>query len=351
MELSDPAGAAALAAGAVAVIALVLAVVVDAGLDVADGDRIASGVRVGGVPVGGLGARSAHERLERRLGAAVREPLQLQAGGRSWTLSLSRGEASVDASAAVRAALDRSHDGAFPRRVGRALPGGGLDVDLAPPVAFRRGTFDRFIDRVARALERAPLDATVRSAGAQLRPVPDRPGTAVPKGTLEALVRAHIASTVARRTLSVPRRVQHANVRVSNLRTKYRHYVLIRRDTFRLEYFRGMRLARSYPIAVGMEGLDTPAGLYEIQGKQINPPWLVPNSPWAGDKAGKLIPPGRDNPLKARWLGFNGSAGIHGTSDVGSLGQRASHGCVRMSVPGVIDLYRRVPVHAPVRVE
>ena len=44
------------------------------------------------------------------------------------------------------------------------------------------------------------------------------------------------------------------------------------------------------------------------------------------------LPPGPDNPLKARWMGIYDGAGIHGTDDVGSLGSAASHGCVRMAV-------------------
>ena len=54
-----------------------------------------------------------------------------------------------------------------------------------------------------------------------------------------------------------------------------------------------------------------------------------------------------DNPLKARWLGIASGVGIHGTAEPWSIGSRASHGCIRMRVPDVIDLYPRVPVGAP----
>src|SRR5690348_17440762 len=33
--------------------------------------------------------------------------------------------------------------------------------------------------------------------------------------------------------------------------------------------------------------------LYDINDKQINPSWHVPNSAWAGSLAGRIIPPGR----------------------------------------------------------
>jgi len=114
---------------------------------------------------------------------------------------------------------------------------------------------------------------------------------------------------------------------------------------------RNLRLVREYPVAIGQAGYETPAGVYGIDSKQLNPTWYVPDAEWAGELAGSVVPPGPDNPLKARWMGFNGAAGIHGTADAGSLGSAASHGCVRMAVPDVIDLYEHVPLGTPVRIE
>lgn len=64
---------------------------------------------------------------------------------------------------------------------------------------------------------------------------------------------------------------------------------------------------------------------------------------WQGDSRR-----GSENPLKARWMGIFAGAGIHGTDQVSSLGSAASHGCVRMAIPDVIELYDRVPVQTPV---
>jgi lipoprotein-anchoring transpeptidase ErfK/SrfK len=106
---------------------------------------------------------------------------------------------------------------------------------------------------------------------------------------------------------------------------------------------------KSYTVAVGALGFDTPAGMYSIQNKAVNPAWSVPNSDWAGSLAGTVVPGGvPENPLKARWLGIYDGAGIHGTDQTYSLGTAASHGCVRMSIPDVIELYDKVPVGAPI---
>jgi lipoprotein-anchoring transpeptidase ErfK/SrfK len=137
-------------------------------------------------------------------------------------------------------------------------------------------------------------------------------------------------------------------VTVSDLSTRYPSYITVDRGNFTLRVYSHLQLARSYPIAVGQAGLQTPAGLYHIQDKVVNPSWQVPLSSWAGSLAGKLIPPGPDDPLKARWMGIFDGAGIHGTDETSSIGHAFSHGCVRMTIPDVIDLYDRVSVGTPV---
>ena len=137
-------------------------------------------------------------------------------------------------------------------------------------------------------------------------------------------------------------------VTTAELGRKYPTLITVNRGGFKLTLFKNLEPVKTYPIAVGAIGLETPAGLYTIQDKQVNPTWNVPDSEWAGDLAGKSIPPGPDNPLKARWRGIYAGAGIHGTSDIGSLGSAASHGCVRMAVSDVVDLFDRVAVGTPV---
>jgi lipoprotein-anchoring transpeptidase ErfK/SrfK len=129
-------------------------------------------------------------------------------------------------------------------------------------------------------------------------------------------------------------------------------FIVIDRKAHVLRFYEHLKPSRSWPIAVGRAGLETPAGLYDIQWKETNPKWRVPNSEWAGDLAGTTIPPGPDNPIKARWMAFNGGAGIHGIdpSSYSSIGTDASHGCVRMRIPDVISLYARAPVGTPVYV-
>ena len=79
-----------------------------------------------------------------------------------------------------------------------------------------------------------------------------------------------------------------------------------------------------------------------------NPTWNVPESDWAGSLAGQSIPPGPSNPIKARWMAIyrRGRHPRHRRNL--SLGTAASHGCVRMAIPDVEELYDRVEVGTPI---
>jgi lipoprotein-anchoring transpeptidase ErfK/SrfK len=143
--------------------------------------------------------------------------------------------------------------------------------------------------------------------------------------------------------------VVEPKVTTADLADKYPAVLIVNRGAFTLTLYKDLKLAKTYRIAVGQVGLETPAGLYHIQNKAVDPAWSVPNADWAGDLAGTVVPGGTpQNPLKARWLGIFDGAGIHGTDAASSIGSAASHGCIRMLIPDVIELYEQVPVGAPI---
>lgn len=117
--------------------------------------------------------------------------------------------------------------------------------------------------------------------------------------------------------------------------------VVINVDQRRLRLIRDGRVVKTYQVAVGQSAYPTPRGRYEIVDKQVDPAWFPPDSPWAAGLG--PIPPGPGNPLGTRWIGTSAPAiGIHGTYDSGSIGTAASHGCVRMHIPDVEELYDEV---------
>jgi lipoprotein-anchoring transpeptidase ErfK/SrfK len=153
------------------------------------------------------------------------------------------------------------------------------------------------------------------------------------------------------RRLTVPTTVVRPTVSTKELSGPVSHIIANSRGRRGLRLFVNRKLAETYSVGIGALGFETPTGLYEIESKAANPAWYVPDKAWAGDLAGKVIKGNDpDNPIKARWMGFWDGAGIHGTADVASIGTAASHGCIRMRVRDVIDLYDRVPLHTPLSI-
>lgn len=199
---------------------------------------------------------------------------------------------------------------------------------------------------------RAARDATVKIGISKQKIRSGKNGWRVTIGSVEQVVTAALNSPASDRSkLGV--KVQRTTPAVTNtgLRNRYGTLLTIDRQTFTLRVFKKLKLSKTYKIAVGAAGHDTPSGMYSITSKQVNPAWYVPNSDWAGSLQGQVIPGGApNNPLKARWLGLRDGIGIHGTSEAWSIGSRASHGCIRMHPSDVIDLYDRVPMGTTVKI-
>lgn len=313
-------------------------------------DRLAPGVRIDGIAVGGLSAKAATARVRSRVGRAMERAVLVSRGSHTWELSPRAAGVKVDIAASVHAALRASRSGSIFTRTWRGLTGGTVDDDVPLHASYSQGAVSAFVGEVRSALDVQPRNATVQPSATGLATVPDRPGLAVERKLLTERVARALTTSSAARSLSVPTLVRHPAVTTETLASRYPAYIVVDRNDFRLRFYQHLKLADTYEIAVGMQGLETPAGLYHIQWKQVNPPWYVPNSAWAGALAGKTIPPGPEDPLKARFMSFDGGAGIHGIapSEYSSIGHDASHGCVRMRIPDVIALYARTPVGTPV---
>lgn len=118
-------------------------------------------------------------------------------------------------------------------------------------------------------------------------------------------------------------------------------------DGRKLRLIRDGRVEKVYPVAVGTATHPTPRGTYEVIDKQYDPAWYPPDSPWAAGLG--PIPPGPGNPLGTRWIGTSAEAiGIHGTYADNSIGTAASHGCVRMHISDVEELFEEVALGSTV---
>ncbi len=316
--------------------------------DSAQRDKIASGIRIGGLDVGGLSAAQARTRLRTVFQSRLHRKIVLRYGAQRFVLRAEAARVKLDFRGAVGQALQRSRDGNLLSRVARGLTGGDVHASFEPQVHFSTSAVARFTARIARAIDQPARSAAISFSASSLGVVSSQRGRMVRSGELQSRIEAALGNSFGPSTLRVPVTVTIPTVSTQTLAVQYPTVITVDRSAFTLRLFKHLRLVKSYRIAVGMAGLDTPAGLYHIQDKQIDPSWHVPNSAWAGSLAGQTIPPGPADPLKARWMGIFNGAGIHGTDALSSLGSAASHGCIRMAIPDVIELYSQTPLGAPV---
>jgi lipoprotein-anchoring transpeptidase ErfK/SrfK len=316
-------------------------------------DLIADGVLVGGVDVGGLHEDAAARKLRAELARRLERPVKVRVAGHRYQLTAKRAKVVADVDGMAASAVARSRDGWFGGRVWRGVTGAKVKAELPAKVLYSKAAIDRFVNRMKRRVNRPARDAKVDFSVAALPAVPSQTGLKlVAQSRLREEVRTALSLVGNGRTLRAKVKVVKPQVTTDKLAEKYPQVITVDRPAFKLRFFKILRLKKTYKIAVGQVGLETPAGLYHVQNKAVNPAWHVPKSAWAGKLAGKVIPGGvPDNPIKSRWMGIYAGAGIHGTDAIASLGTAASHGCIRMAIPDVEELYDKIPIQTPVFIQ
>jgi hypothetical protein len=270
----------------------------------------------------------------------VTRNVSVRVGGRGFRLTTKAAGLKFDAAKSARRAYI----------AGIKRPQGAVDV--LPYVTYSAKRVDAFVAKVDAGSRVAPRNATVRITLRHIYRTHSRSGRAAKDKLLRKQIVKALTDPRARRALRAQRRTTAARITAKDLRRIYGTIITIDKAHFRLRLFKHLRISKSYGVAVGQPAYPTPSGRFSITNKAVNPTWSAPNSPWAGAYANETVPGGSaQNPLKARWMGIVNGVGIHGTGEPGSIGSRASHGCIRMTVPDVIDLYPRVPVGTPVLIQ
>ena len=316
--------------------------------DASKQDEIAEGVRIAGVDVSGMREDEAAEQVHDSVVKPLKEPVTVTFGGTRYILTPEKLKISADVNAMVGQALDVSQEGGLPSRVWRYVSGGEVEESIEPTVSYSDEAIDQFIGTIAEDVNQEPVDASIEPGPAALNVVPGEPGRTLRADELRTQVEKAVQSPGGRTMVAQADEVE-PEVTKEEVAQEYPTYLTVDRSSFQLRLWQDLELAKTYTVAIGAVGFDTPVGVYNIQNKAVDPAWSVPEADWAGDLAGTVVPGGvPENPLKERWMGIFDGAGIHGTDDVASLGTAASHGCLRMAIPDVIELYDQVDVGTPI---
>ncbi len=290
--------------------------------------RIAAGVTINGIHVGGLSYGPAYSSVS----VEFRSPLELTLGDRTLTVSPWKLGVRPFIGPAVSRAL-------------KARPG----TTVRMVVDVKRANVVDYVNTLAARYDHAVADAHVVLRALRPVVVPEVQGSTVQRSA--AVTAIALALQQNRRSpLELPAHVVKPQVTAASIGP----IIVIRRDTKWLYLYKqsapakSVSFVRRFEVATGQPIYPTPIGTFKIILMERNPWWYPPtDAAWA--KGAKPIPPGPGNPLGTRWMGISSpGVGIHGTPDPASLGYSASHGCIRMFIPSAEWLFAHVNIGTPV---
>ena len=149
--------------------------------------RLASGVRIAGVDVGGLTPGAAKGLLREKWRAREHVPVSFRVGGRVWRLSASQLGVRPDWGAAVDDAR-RQGEGFGPLRGFRRLDVRVFGADVAPPTSVYDTALAYVLDRIGREVDLRHQEASVVLRGLQPQVVPGRAGRSLDKQAAETTI-------------------------------------------------------------------------------------------------------------------------------------------------------------------
>jgi vancomycin resistance protein YoaR len=138
-------------------------------------DRIAAGVTVADLNVGGLKAEQAEQKLAGRARRLAAVPIAFKAGGRSWPIAPAQIALRVDWAAAVRHGLDEGN-GAIPLRGLKRVQLRLLGANVEPTASYEARTLDRRLDSIARTVDVRGREAAIVMRNGQPIVVPGEAG-------------------------------------------------------------------------------------------------------------------------------------------------------------------------------
>ena len=180
--------------------------------------KIAEGVRVDGIDVGGLKTNDALALLQQKALAVANTPIVFVASGRRFPIRAVELGVQADWRSAIADAR-RQGDGFVPLRGFKRIGVQVFGADVTPPTDVLSGALQYKLQLIAKAVDRAPLDARLVRDGLDVHVVPARPGVELQRAAAEQAIVHALASL--RRTateIALPLRRTPPHVRALALR-------------------------------------------------------------------------------------------------------------------------------------
>jgi lipoprotein-anchoring transpeptidase ErfK/SrfK len=308
---------------------------------------VPKGVTIVGHDLSSMTAAQARRVITDAVSAPMLRPVTVTGDNKNWTLD-PKGFETIDVDAMLAEAYSPRRSATFVTRISHQLSGEPLPADIKPAYSVDRTAIGAWVAQVATKIDRPPVSATRTIVKYAFKITPAVYGAKLNRGpSIGAIVRTLAASSAlatASRTVALPVSARKPKV----LESSFKVAIIVSRSERRIRLYNGAKLVKTYGCAVGMPQYPTPLGDWKIENKRYLPTWINPHDQWSGTMPDS-IPPGPGNPLGTRALDLSASGiRFHGTNSDWSIGQAASHGCMRMHMWDVEDFYPRVPVNTPV---
>lgn len=315
--------------------------------DGAHRDELLPGVTVGAVDAGGRAADDVVRALGDRLPPVGATSLRIVAGPHEARVTLGElGLRSDAAEAVARARADADRMGLV-KRVWHRLLNKPVEASYEVRLRVERAAVGRHVAALAARVELAPVDASIDTSSGMVSILPAANGRALDAGTATDRVYETAARVANGQSEDVE--VDAPVVTIKPKVTGFDDVILVRVAENKLYHYDNGVLARTYLVATGTARHPTPKGKFSVVLKRRNPTWVNPDPGGWGRSLPARIGPGPRNPLGTRAMNLNAPGiRIHGTSNVASLGTSASHGCIRMAMPDVEELFEKVGQGTPV---
>lgn len=301
-----------------------------------------AGVKVVGVSVDGLNRAEAVGKCREELAEVADRPLALAVDDERYEIPPEEINLMLDYQGMVDRAYSEAWSVNILERMGRRFINRPKEINVSLLESADREKVNSWVSTTINSINRHPRDAYVDVTGGRPVIVPAQDGR---NASLEQLI-ADTDLALGRPDRTVD--VQVGRVPAQMTDAVFGKMMIINLAEHRLSLYDREQLLIEFPVACGSASYPTPVGIWKVVNKQRNPTWFNPGSAWAASMP-KTIPPGPGNPLGTRALALNASGVlIHGTPSSWSIGQSVSHGCVRMYMKDIEQLFEMVEANTPV---
>jgi len=225
--------------------------------DASRDDLIADGVKVGGIDLGGMRGPQARRTLAHDLVQPLSQDLHVKVGKRMFRLTSNRIRLRADLGRMVAEAEAASREGGLPSRTWRFVTGKEMVRSLPPRVGYSTRQLRFFIGEIAAKVDHPARNASVKPSAGALEPVREQVGTELDRRRLRTRLEDELASPAGARLVVAPMRTIKPRVTTAQLARRFPVYILVDRSAYQLRFFKRLKLAKTYRIAVGRQGLRT----------------------------------------------------------------------------------------------